>query len=273
MNKINEYNYKNNNNNNNKLITSSPGKILLSGGYLIINPNYQGLVLCSKTYFTCEGKIYNNNNNNKNNNNQISNFKIIVNSLNFKKSYFYVLTIYEEKEKEKENSIKEISLNLHIEDIKKEKEELKDFILFDIDNEENKFIYFALKISFYFFLLKFLSKIPYENWREILFDVKKNGNLFVYNLNGDYRFYGFNEIYNNNNDNKIKTGLGSSSALITSLCSNVLLNLQKLFNNENLFNSLNDYSKEIRLLLFIICLEANNQAQNKVNKIYIISNI
>ena len=116
MNKINEYNYKNNNNNNNKLITSSPGKILLSGGYLIINPNYQGLVLCSKTYFTCEGKIYNNKNN-KNNNNQISNFKIIVNSLNFKKSYFYVLTIYEEKEKE--NSIKEISLNLHIEDIKK----------------------------------------------------------------------------------------------------------------------------------------------------------
>ena len=45
------------NKNENTLTTSSPGKILLSRGYLVINPNYQGLVLCSKTYFICKGKI------------------------------------------------------------------------------------------------------------------------------------------------------------------------------------------------------------------------
>ena len=68
-------------------------------------------------------------------------------------------------------------------------------------------------------------------------------------------------------NNTVKTGLGSSSALITSLCSNVLLNCLKVFNGEKMCSSFNEYSEEIRLLVLLTCFEANNQAQNKVRNI------
>ena len=57
---LNLENNNSNNDNNNFLITSSPGKILLSGGYLVINPNYQGLVLWVKTISNAKEKFLKN---------------------------------------------------------------------------------------------------------------------------------------------------------------------------------------------------------------------
>ncbi len=40
-----------------KIITKSPGKSLLSGGYLILDKSKRGLVINIDTYITCESYI------------------------------------------------------------------------------------------------------------------------------------------------------------------------------------------------------------------------
>ena len=52
---------------NKKIITKSPGKSLLSGGYLILDKSKRGLVINIDTYISCESFIeYKEKNNNNN---------------------------------------------------------------------------------------------------------------------------------------------------------------------------------------------------------------
>ena len=46
-----------NENQNNKIITKSPGKSLLSGGYLILDKTKRGLVLNIDAYIKCESEF------------------------------------------------------------------------------------------------------------------------------------------------------------------------------------------------------------------------
>ena len=81
------------------------------------------------------------------------------------------------------------------------------------------------------------------------------------NIKGDHRFYSYKD--SKESDNSIKTGLGSSSALISSITSNMML---LLYGKENIkVNSINKIdNNELKCLIVLSSLLANNFAQNKI---------
>ncbi len=251
-----------------ELITKSPGKVLVCGGYLVINPKYRGVVLCTKTYFECKGKIKIKFLEKKKEN-FLCSIIIRVNSIIFKKSFFYKVQI-----KEKESFLTE-DLNLsfifkktnfcNIEEFLKQEK----YIEFENEDKElkNEFIDNSLKCAIYYFFLNFLSN---KNDNQNFINEIKNKIFFMnIDLNADYRFYGCNKNFVENNINKnIKTGLGSSSALITSLTSNIILNLCQIKDKEKFIKktNFNDYEHSLKTLILLAALNSNNLAQNKVNE-------
>ena len=269
------------------LTTYSPGKILICGGYLIINPKYRGLVICSETYFKCNGQLIENNkfksnqslSNNEmetkfNEKNIMTIFFLRINSINYKKSFFYKLTLNLNKNID-ENNIsnffdKEESLiilkleRINIEEFPNNfNNKYKDY---DHSNEysNNTFIINTIKSSFYNYLLMLLNILNFKDFFE---KMNKKTLRFNLDLDGDYRFYGYNkDLVQANIAKSIKTGLGSSSALISSLGSNIVLNLHKFFFPFEIMKNFEDLSNEIKICLLLSCYYGNNLAQNKVKK-------
>jgi len=250
------------------LKTKSPGKILVCGGYLVINPNYRGLVLCTKTYFNCNGKleIYTNKDLNKD---TLAIFLFSIYSANFKKKFFYRIKIFNDFNNECETNFN-FSIEIFNQNdfciIIKEYKVLNndDFINLNSssDDSNNNFIDNSLKCSIYFIFLYQLIIM-----KKVEFFSKLKNKIFVYNidLDADYRFYATdqNNIFQNISQN-IKTGLGSSSGLITSLTSNIIINFCRYFNKIENKSSFNDYHDSLKLCVLLSSYCANNLAQNKV---------
>lgn len=252
-----------------KLRTLSPGKVLVCGGYLVINPDYRGLVLCTKTYFICDGIIKeipmnNNSKMNFDNKESICEIFIRVNSINYGNSYLYKLQIL----KSLSNSSTGIQLKLNKLDLQEfyqgEKEKDDKYSNYKIiNNNENAFIYNSIKCSFYMAILNIINKSSFENFLKI---TQNKVFLNSFDIDGDYRFYSYDKEYMNSNiSNNIKTGLGSSSALMTSLSSNIILNFHRLFQNIELSKDFNQLTEELKTCILVGSYNGNNFAQNKVS--------
>lgn len=209
-----------------EFITKSPGKILLCGGYLILNPKNSGLVVDIDTYFTCKsiikfakfGHLY-------------KTLKVKIKSVNFNLEYLYEINLTQNHN--------EIYL------------EIKN----DTEND-NEFILFSVLFAFYLVINEYIEVITLN---------QSIGEMNIM-LEGDEYFYSFENGLRNNK----KTGLGSSSALIVSIVSNIFLvfksNFEKILSKTS--GKISNILKEdqmVKVLLF--SLIANNYAQKKVNVI------
>ena len=203
-----------------EVITNSPGKCLISGGYLILNKNKKGIVLNVNSYIITKSKIIDDNNNNE--------LNINVNSIYFKQEFNYKILF--------------------------ENNQIKINNIFN-DNEENnnKWIYYSILISIYIYYL-------YDNKiLEYFFKNKKSISLII---ESDYKFYSYDK---NNNNLNIKTGLGSSSALISSICSNLIILFNNIYNKNNINNNnINNLENNIKSLILISSIYSNNFIQNKI---------
>ena len=207
-----------------EVITNSPGKCLISGGYLILNKNKKGIVLNVNSYIKTKSKIIDNIDNNN-----INELNINVKSIYFKQEFNYNICC--------ENNQIKIKNNFNEND--------------EINN--NKWIYYSILISFYIYFL-------YDN--KILEYFIKNKKSISLIIESDYKFYSYDK---NNNNLNIKTGLGSSSALISSICSNVIILLNNIYNKNNINNNnINNLENNIKSLILISSIYSNNFIQNKI---------
>ena len=224
-------------NRNTTVITQSPGKILVCGGYLIISPSYRGLIFNSDTYFKCEGKFLKLENYSKQNS-----LKIVVMSEVFRKTFEYELLV------DYDLTSNEVELKIN-----------------QYEGEENRFIEYSIINSFYFFFMK-----NFDHIETIMCKFKgliKESYLYLI-LNADYRFYTFDEkMLTEFQHVKSKTGLGSSSGLICSLNTNIIVLLMtKISENFSLVDvcCINQMNKDDRTCILISAYFSNNQAQMKV---------
>jgi len=232
---------------NQYVITRTPGKILICGGYLVISPLYRGLIFNSETYFKCEGKFLKLEKPSKKDGNLI----IYVFSKNFNQGFKYELVIKH--------------------DFKLSQTEI---YLDQIEGNENRFVESSIINSFYFFFLKNYNDI--DKIITKFFNLAKE-NYLIFNLEADYRFYTYNKTYfdgektNKDEEKKInvKTGLGSSSGLICSLNTNILILLYQCFTeNKERFkeiSTLKQLSLEDQANILLSSYFSNNQAQKKVD--------
>ena len=87
-------------------------------------------------------------------------------------------------------------------------------------------------------------------------------------IKSDYRFYSYSP---DNISQKIKTGLGSSSAFINSLTSNLILTYEKIFRKKNYQNNIvikNLDDNNIKAIILGSCLLSNNLSQNKIGSCF-----
>ena len=216
---------------NNKIITKSPGKSLLSGGYLILDKTKRGLVINIDTYITCES------------------YYSIKEKTNENENYFFLLNIYSEYLKQNFNYIVSMDFN--------NDNELK---IFEKNNKDNKWIKNCIISS----LLIYLSQYNYSN---DLFNSKNQIEINI-NINSDYRFYSYSP---DNISQKIKTGLGSSSAFINSLTSNLILTYDKILNKKVYPKNIvikNLDNNDIKAIILGSCLLSNNLSQNKIGSCF-----
>ena len=218
-------------NHNDSTITKSPGKSLLSGGYLILDKSKRGLVININTYITCE-----------------SYFKIKEKSNENEKNSL-ILNIYSEYLNQNFNYYVSIDFNNH--------NELK---IIEKNDKENKWIKNCIISS----LLIYLSE---NNHYKDLFNSKNQIEINI-NIKSDYRFYSYSP---DNISPKIKTGLGSSSAFINSLTSNLILTYDKILNKKFyqkniVIKNLND--NNIKAIILGSCLLSNNLSQNKIGSCF-----
>jgi len=223
---------------NKKIITKSPGKSLLSGGYLILDKSKRGLVINIDTYISCESFIEYKE---KNNNNNILLYNITSEYLN--ENFNYIAFI--DKIKFDNNKI----------------EDLKELIIKEKNNKNNKWILNCIISSLFFYLTQ------NENSFNVLFNENKQIEINIV-IKSDYRFY---SISKENNSKNIKTGLGSSSALISSLTTNMILIYEYLYKNkkykENIvIKDIDD--KDLQSIILGSCLLSNNLSQNKIGSCF-----
>ena len=218
-----------NENQNNKIITKSPGKSLLSGGYLILDKTKRGLVLNIDAYIKCESEFIINANKKEKN---YLYFNIFSEYLN---QYFYY-SVFINFNKNKEIQISEKN------------------------NQDNKWIKNCIISSLIFY-------ISQNNASKVLFNSEKSIEINV-NIKSDYKFYSYspNKISQN-----IKTGLGSSSAFINSLTSNLILTYEYLCQNKNypknsIIKNIDD--KNFQAMILGSCLLSNNLSQNKIGSCF-----
>ena len=216
---------------NNKIITKSPGKSLLSGGYLILDKTKRGLVINIDTYITCES------------------YYSMKEKSNENENYFLLLNIYSEYLKQNFNYIVSMDFN--------NDNELK---IFEKNNKDNKWIKNCVISS----LLIYLSQYNYSN---DLFNSKNQIEINI-NIKSDYRFYSYSP---DNISQKIKTGLGSSSAFINSLTSNLILTYDKILNKKVYPKNIvikNLDNNDIKAIILGSCLLSNNLSQNKIGSCF-----
>lgn len=204
--------------------TKSPGKCLICGGYLILSEKNSGIVFNVDAFIECESKYEHYDYDSKN--------EIVISAYSTYNNieYIYCLSLIDNK------------LNLN---------------LISPKDNDNVWIYYSIKTAFYLFFLYNKDK----SINEYIESLNKKNEKISINIKGDHRFYSYKE--SKENDNNIKTGLGSSSALISSICSNIIL---LLYGKENInANSINEIdNNEIKSLIVLTSLLANNFAQNKI---------
>jgi phosphomevalonate kinase len=218
-----------NDNQNNKIITKSPGKTLLSGGYLILDKTKRGLVLNIDAYIKCESEFIINVNKKEKN---YLYFNIFSEYL---KQYFYY-SVYIDFNKNKEIQISEKN------------------------NQDNKWIKNCIISSLIFYICQ-------NNASKVLFNSEKSIEINV-NIKSDYKFYSYSPDKISQN---IKTGLGSSSAFINSLTSNLILIYEYLCKNKNypknsIIKNIDD--KNFQAMILGSCLLSNNLSQNKIGSCF-----
>lgn len=211
----------------NGIITKSPGKCLLCGGYLILNKNNNGIVINIDSFMECESKL-------------------IPNKECMELNEIIVLEVY---------SFYTQSLQKYHICFDKEK------LFIKTNSEINKWIYYSVQMAFYLYFLEFPSYEAIQN------GIGKRYKYYL-SIKGDYRFYSYKEVNKSAEYGNIKTGLGSSSALISSICSNIIIFLSiidtnyKNIENKSCIRNIND--QRIKNLIILSSLLANNLAQNKI---------
>lgn len=263
-----------------KVSAYSPGKILVCGGYLVISPNYSGLVFNTDTYIQCFSKVLDLNNNEVDdkvfNSSSKSSFIIKILSKNFDITYYYAINIFINEKQEVEYRINEI-LDKNNKD----------------NSMSNKYIYFSILVSLHFFILMNFGGQT-ENINNIVERISKvfnndnEGKIKFLNLTieSDYRFYTYNkERYYSEDTSKegkfsVKTGLGSSSALTSSLVTSLFMFFSLNFSPKgcefakDIFEKSNSKNEHTYLIrdsglnftsnLALAAYMANNLAQNKI---------
>ena len=222
-----------------KILTKSPGKSLLSGGYLILDKSKRGLVINIDAYITCESIIeYRDKAQNKQDKNNLI-FNITSEYLN--QTFNYITSI----EKIKNNN-DEIT------------EELK---IIELNDKNNKWIKNCIISGLFLYL------IQYENSKNILFNKNNEIEINII-IKSDYQFYSYSK---ENCSKNIKTGLGSSSALITSLTTNLILAFEFIYNNKKYKENIGvkDFDDmNIKSIILGSCLLSNNLSQNKIGSCF-----
>ena len=209
-------------------ITRSPGKVLLCGGYLILKPKNCGLVANVNSYFQCKSNVKFLREKWVENENKI--IKINIKSINYDTKYNYEL------------SIKVIEDKLFV--------SLSD----ELKKNNNNFLYFSVLFSFYLVILKFSE----ENFLNHIGEIN-------FTLNGDNNFYTFEKEKSSNFNKNYKTGLGSSSAMITSIISNIYLIFKANKINQKRKGALTTlFNQEEIGQINLFAILANNFAQKKV---------
>ena len=219
--------------NENKIITKSPGKSLLSGGYLILDKSKRGLVINIDSYITCES-VYKIKQKEKQRIKNVIQFKIYSDYL--MQNFYYMVSL--EPNNNNEFEIK----------------------ILEKDNKDNKWIKNCIISSLIFYLSQF-------DCSNILFNDKIELELEI-NIQSDYKFYSYSQSHISQN---IKTGLGSSSAFINSLTSNLILVYENYFHKKNypknnVIKNIDD--KNIKAIILGSCLLSNNLSQNKIGSCF-----
>jgi phosphomevalonate kinase len=220
-----------------QVITKSPGKVLVCGGYVIISPNFQGLVLTTDTFFTCKSEL-------------ISKEKLTGHGVDYN-----IMLNFKVASKEY-NQIYEYKIN-----IEQKVNDRIEFVIYEYYNK-NDFLKYALLMGAYFFIFENVNKKELEKsiW---------NGSIYNYyiDMEADYRFYSYDS---NNVNTSCKNGLGSSSAMVASLVTNISLLLTRSMLDRDYSSDLSFSSLPIekRAYIELSSLIANNFAQNKVTKIF-----
>ena len=218
-------------NEENKLQILSPGKTLLSGGYLILDKSKRGLVINIDTYISCES------------------YYLIKGKSNESEKNSLLFNIYSEYLNQNFNYIVSMDFN--------NDNELK---IFEKNDKDNKWIKNCIISS----LLIYLSK------NNNFIDLFNSNNKIEINITikSDYRFYSYSP---DNISQKIKTGLGSSSAFINSLTSNLILTYDKILNKKIYPKNIvikNLVDNNIKAIILGSCLLSNNLSQNKIGSCF-----
>lgn len=208
------------------ITTKSPGKCLICGGYLILSEKNSGIVFNVDAFIECSSKYeqYTYDSNSQN--------EIVISAYSTYNQITYTYSL----------SLMDHELQLSLQSPKE---------------NNNVWIYYSIKTAFYLFFLYHKEK-SIKEYIETLRERKKK---IMINIKGDHRFYSYKD--SKESDNSIKTGLGSSSALISSITSNMML---LLYGKENIkVNSINEIdNNELKCLIVLSSLLANNFAQNKI---------
>ena len=215
----------------NSIIIKSPGKSLLSGGYLILDKSKRGLVINIDTYISCES------------------YYLIKGKSNESEKNSLLFNIYSEYLNQNFNYIVSMDFN--------NDNELK---IFEKNDKDNKWIKNCIISS----LLIYLSK------NNNFIDLFNSNNKIEINIiiKSDYRFYSYSP---DNISQKIKTGLGSSSAFINSLTSNLILTYDKILNKKIYPKNIvikNLVDNNIKAIILGSCLLSNNLSQNKIGSCF-----
>ena len=215
----------------NSIIIKSPGKSLLSGGYLILDKSKRGLVINIDAYISCES------------------YYLIKGKSNESEKNSLLFNIYSEYLNQNFNYIVSMDFN--------NDNELK---IFEKNDKDNKWIKNCIISS----LLIYLSKNNNFN------DLFNSNNKIEINITikSDYRFYSYSP---DNISQKIKTGLGSSSAFINSLTSNLILTYDKILNKKIYPKNIvikNLVDNNIKAIILGSCLLSNNLSQNKIGSCF-----
>ena len=215
----------------NSIIIKSPGKSLLSGGYLILDKSKRGLVINIDIYISCES------------------YYLIKGKSNESEKNSLLFNIYSEYLNQNFNYIVSMDFN--------NDNELK---IFEKNDKDNKWIKNCIISS----LLIYLSKNNNFN------DLFNSNNKIEINITikSDYRFYSYSP---DNISQKIKTGLGSSSAFINSLTSNLILTYDKILNKKIYPKNIvikNLVDNNYKAIILGSCLLSNNLSQNKIGSCF-----
>ena len=222
--------------NHKNIIIKSPGKSLLSGGYLILDKTKRGLVINTDIYITSES---------------------FIKYKDKEEKDYLILNIYSEYLNEA------FSYIAYFEPIiieKNEKEKINELKIIETKGKNNKWIQNCVISSLFIFLTQ------NENSINILFNKNKQIEVNII-IKSDYRFYSYSK---ENISKNIKTGLGSSSALICSLTTNLIFIYEYLFKNKKYNNIVirEIEDKNLQSIIFGACLLSNNLSQNKIGSCF-----